>query len=252
MNYALVGRGRMGRTVERLAGERGHRLALVVDPAPGEGAPSAPGVADADFNGIDVAFEFTLPGEAAGNVEALVAAGVPVVCGTTGWTPGPELHRRACERNVGVVVAPNFSVGVNLFFMVVRDAAARFGAAGGYGDWILESHHRGKAAAPSGTAKRLAEIVSAADPRSPMVVEGNPEGSLPESAIHVASLRAGHEPGMHAVGFDSVHDEVEFRHRLRNRDGLALGAVLAAEWLAGRSGLFDFQPVLLDLIEKGS
>ncbi len=136
--------------------------------------------------------------------------------------------------------------------MVVRDAAARFGAAGGYCDWILESHHRGKADAPSGTAKRLAEIVSAADPRSPKVVEGNPEGRLNQEVVHVASLRAGHEPGMHAVGFDSLHDEVELRHRLRNRDGLALGAVLAAEWLGGRSGLFDFQPVLLDLIEKGS
>ena len=252
MNYALVGRGRMGQAVERLAGERGHRLALVVDPAPGQGAPSAPAVGHADFTGIDVAFEFTLPGEAPGNVDALVAAGVPVVCGTTGWTPDPRLHHRAREKNVAVVVAPNFSVGVNLFFMVVWDAAARFGAAGGYGDWILESHHRGKVDAPSGTARKLAEIVSAADPRSPRVVEGNPEGRLPQDALHVASVRTGNEPGMHTVGFDSLHDEVELRHRLRNRDGLALGAVLAAEWLAGRSGLFDFQPVLLDLIEKGS
>jgi 4-hydroxy-tetrahydrodipicolinate reductase len=252
MNYALVGRGRMGCAVERLAGERGHRLALVVDPTPGEGAPSVSSIREADFTGIDVAFEFTLPGEAAGNVEALVAAGVAVVCGTTGWVPDPRLGRVAKERNIGVIVAPNFSVGVNLFFMVVRDAAARFGAAGGYDDWILESHHRGKADAPSGTARQLAKIISDADPRSPGVVEGNPEGSLPRETIHVASLRAGHEPGMHAVGFDSLHDEVELRHRLRNRDGLALGAVLAAEWIDGKAGLFDFQPVLLDLIEKGS
>jgi len=252
MNYALVGRGRMGRAVERLAAERGHRLALVVDPAPGDGAPTAPSVARADFTGIDLAFEFTLPGEAAGNVEALVAAGVPVVCGTTGWTPDVALDPKAKEQGVGVVVAPNFSVGVNLFFMVVRDAAARFGAAGGYDDWILESHHRGKADAPSGTARQLAEIIASADPRTPSVVEGNPKGRLPRQAIHVASLRVGHEPGMHTVGFDSPHDEVELRHRLRNRDGLALGAVLAAEWLVGRTGLYDFQPVLLDLIEKGT
>jgi 4-hydroxy-tetrahydrodipicolinate reductase len=252
MNYALVGRGRMGRAVERLAAERGHDLVLVVDPDPGSGSPSSGSVQEADWAEIDVAFEFTVPGKARENVEALVAAGVPVVCGTTGWTPDDRLARAAKERNIGVVVAPNFSVGMNLFFMVVRDAAERFGGAGMYDDWILESHHRGKADAPSGTAKLLAGLVSSADPRSPQVVEGDPEGKIPDGTIHLASLRTGHEPGMHTVGFDSIHDEVVLRHRLRNRDGLALGAVLAAEWLPGRSGLFDFQPVLKDIVEKGT
>lgn len=250
MKYALVGCGRMGRAVDRLAAERGHTRGVVVDPAGDVG--SCPALDEADLSGIDLAFEFTLPNQAESNVEQLVRAGIPVVCGTTGWEPGPGLHALARERQVGVVVAPNFSVGVNLFFMVVRDAAARFGAAGGYADWILESHHRGKADAPSGTARRLAEIVAAADPRCPGVVEGPPAGRLPEETVHVASLRSGHDPGTHSVGFDSLHDEVQLRHRLRNRDGLALGAVLAAEWLAGRSGLFDFQPVLLDLIKKGN
>jgi 4-hydroxy-tetrahydrodipicolinate reductase len=200
---------------------------------------------------VEVAYEFTEPASARENVAALVEAGVRVVCGTTGWKPGVALRKQVREKKVGIVVAPNFSVGMNLFYRLARQAARTLGAAGLHQAYVLESHHVGKVDAPSGTARRLAEIVSRADPRRPAVVEGNPEGRLQEGAVHVASLRAGHEPGRHAVGFDGPFDVIELTHRARSRAGFALGAVLAGEWIVGREGVYGFDPVLDGLTRSG-
>ncbi len=263
MNYALVGRGRMGSAVDRVAREQGHRPVLTVDPdrsrtCGDQGGTQVATLQEADWKEVEVAFEFTRPDAAEGNVAWLLDAGVPVVCGTTGWTPTPELERKCRSAGIAAVIAPNFSIGVNLFLQVARDAARRIGALAasghseGYRDWILETHHRGKKDAPSGTAILLAQAVSGADPRRPVVVEGDPAGGVGPDALHVASLRAGYEPGHHVVGFDGPDDQIELHHRLRNRDGLARGAVLAAEWLKGRTGLFDFHAVLSDLLEKGT
>jgi 4-hydroxy-tetrahydrodipicolinate reductase len=252
MKYALIGRGRMGQVVDRVARARGHECILTVDPAgEPEGESSAGTLSQADLEGVEVAFEFTTPDTAEENVSRLVEAGVPVVCGTTGWSPGSDLDKRCHGARTAVVIAPNFSVGVNLFFLLARDAARRIGTIGGYNDWIIETHHRGKIDAPSGTAARLAAIISEADPRHPKIMAGDPDGGVGEDVLHVASVRAGHEPGHHVAGFDGPDDCIELHHRLRNRDGLARGAVLAAEWIPGRIGRFQFGDVLENLLEEG-
>jgi 4-hydroxy-tetrahydrodipicolinate reductase len=245
MKYALVGYGRMGRAVEARAAARGHERTAVVDPVTGDG------VLDPHrLGGARMAFEFTLPDAAESNVRALVEAGVAVVCGTTGWEPSPELRALAEASGTGCVFAPNFSIGVHLFFRVVDYAARSYGALGLYHAFVHEAHHRGKADAPSGTARQLASIVVAADPQLESVVEGNPTGRLPAGSLQVASTRAGSEPGTHRIGFDGAHDVVTLEHRARSREGLALGAVLAAEWLEGRQGWIGFDAVL-DAILRG-
>jgi 4-hydroxy-tetrahydrodipicolinate reductase len=139
---------------------------------------------------------------------------------------------------------------VNLFFRIVDAAARTLGRPGLYDPFVQESHHRGKVDAPSGTARRLAAIVIDADPRFDAVLEGHPEGRIPPGTLQVVSTRAGAEPGTHRVGFDGPHDLIALEHRARGREGLALGAVLAAEWLEGRSGMHGFDEVL-DAILRG-
>lgn len=246
MKFALVGYGRMGHAIERQAVARGHELAATLDA--GAMDTAGPG----SFDGVDVALEFTRPEAAGGNVLRLLQCGIPVVCGTTGWTPGASVERAARERGVGAVIAPNFSVGMNLFYRLAREAARLFGEAGLHQPYLLEAHHRAKRDVPSGTSRRLAQIVIAQDPRLTGVHEGNPSEPLPPDQLHVASIRAGSEPGTHVLGFDGEHDAVLLKHSARGRAGFALGAVMAAEWVRERGGLHDFEPVLDALLESGS
>jgi len=245
VNYVLVGYGRMGRAVDARAAERGHRRVGIVDPEHG-----SPGSFPAEFGGARVAFEFSLPESAEPNVRRLLGAGVSVVCGTTGWEPPEDLGDLAAGAGVGFMFAPNFSIGVNLFFRVAQEAARVFGALGMHDAFVQEAHHRGKVDAPSGTARRLAALVVEADPRLESVLEGHPAGRLPAGCLQVVSTRAGAEPGTHRVGFDGPHDLVTVEHRARGREGLALGTVLAAEWLEGRRGRFEFEEVL-DALVRG-
>ena len=243
MDFALIGYGRMGRAVERLAALRGHTRRAIVD---GPEARIDPG----QLGGARVAFEFTCAAAAERNVRALLGAGVSVVCGTTGWEPSPALHEAARGSDAALVMAPNFSLGVNVFFRIVEHASQALGALALHDPFVEEAHHRGKADAPSGTARRLAAILLSQDPRLTAVAEGLPAGELPRGTLPVASTRAGSEPGTHRVGFDGEHDLILLEHRARGRDGFALGAVLAAEWTEGRRGLQGFEDVV-DAILRG-
>ncbi|HEX4825450.1 MAG TPA: dihydrodipicolinate reductase C-terminal domain-containing protein [Candidatus Polarisedimenticolaceae bacterium] len=222
MKYALVGHGKMGRAIDEAAGARGHRRVAVVD--------RAGSLSRARLAGADVAFEFTEPRSAEAHVVALLGRGISVVCGTTGWDAKSAAIERAAKRGrAAAIVAPNFSVGVNIFYALVREAAKRSLAAG-YDPWIAEWHHKAKRDAPSGTARRLAALVGSKD-------------------LPVAAVRAGHEPGRHAVGFDGAHDTIVLTHQARGREAFAAGAVLAAEWLKGKKGIHEFDEVLADLMK---
>ena len=232
MKVAVVGMGKMGREVETVLRERGH------EPVPvgrGTAFPTSCAV------GID----FTRAEVVVDNVRSALTAGARYVIGTTGWQERlPEVRALVEQAGGGLVHAANFSVGVNLFYRIVRDAAALMARFPDYDPYIVEKHHRQKKDAPSGTARALAAILENATGRK---AETQITGALPEKAIHVAAIRAGGIVGEHTVGFDAGVDEILLEHRARSRRGFAAGSVLAAEWIATRGGFHMFEEVLEDL-----
>lgn len=228
MKIALVGYGRMGALVEAAAGRRG----LVVA---GRFTRSHP-LRDDDetrelLRDVAVLVDFSSADAVPATVHAAARLGIHMAIGTTGWHDQLDAVRRTVEEGgIGVVHGSNFSLGANLFFRVVGEAARTLSAyRETYDPYLEESHHKGKKDSPSGTARSLLEILR----------RHFPDGELP-----VVSLRAGHIPGTHVVGFDSAADTILVEHRARSREGFAEGALLAARWIAGRKGLHGFDEVL--------
>jgi 4-hydroxy-tetrahydrodipicolinate reductase len=232
MKVAVVGMGRMGREVEAALRERGH------EPVPVRRGDAFPA-------GCAAGIDFTRAEAVLDNVRAALAAGARYVVGTTGWHDRlPEVRALVDEAGGGLVHAANFSVGVNLFYRIVRDAAALLARFPDYDPYVIEKHHRQKKDAPSGTARALAAIVEEATRRRP---ETRLDGALPAGSFQVAAVRAGGIVGEHTVGFDAGVDEILLEHRARSRRGFAAGSVLAAEWIATRTGFHAFESVLDDL-----
>jgi len=240
VNYAMVGHGRMGLAVDAHAARRGHERVAVFD-SPGLSLPS-----NAE---VDVVFEFTEAAAAERNVVELLESGHRVVCGTTGWSVGAAVARALAQGGGALILSPNFSVSVRLFGQLAARTAAQLGRLGGFDAFVHEHHHRAKLDNPSGTARWLAQLVIDQQAGWTRSHEGHADQPLSSDTLHVVGTRAGHEPGTHTVGFDGEFEEITLRHRSRSRDGFALGAVLAAEWLNGRQGRFEFDRVIDDLIE---
>jgi 4-hydroxy-tetrahydrodipicolinate reductase len=227
MKLAIVGYGKMGRLVEQLAPEYGCEVGLKLDEF---NNAAYEGITAENFRGTDVAVEFSTPATVAENVERIAPLGVNLVVGTTGWQRDFERVRAAVERaGTGLVWSPNFSVGMNVFARLVREAAALFAAEEEYGAWGWEIHHSTKKDAPSGTLFKLAEDMKKAG-------YGR--------AIDVGSNRAGRHPGTHEIGFDSAADTITLRHTARSREGFARGSLKAAQWIAGRRGVYEFSDIL--------
>jgi 4-hydroxy-tetrahydrodipicolinate reductase len=227
MRLALIGYGRMGRAIATLAATRGHEIAFVVDEADN---PAGQALVRGRLSGVDAAIEFTTPASAPANLVRLAEAGVPTVCGTTGWDADlPRVVAAVKEGSGALVHAKNFSVGVHLFLRTAREMARRFAGHAEFDAFILEEHHATKLDAPSGTALTLQRLASEADPGR---------------RFPITSVRAGAIPGIHTLTFDGPHDTVTLTHNARSREGFAAGALLAAEWLPGRRGVFTFEDVL--------
>jgi 4-hydroxy-tetrahydrodipicolinate reductase len=223
----IVGCGKMGRLVEQLAPEYGFDVR-----AKFSGANIA-GLSHESLRGAKVAIEFTAPGAAADNIQRLAALGVNTVCGTTGWYEElPHIRQAVVDAQTALVFAANFSVGVNLFFEIVAQAASLFGQHPDYDAWGWEIHHSAKKDAPSGTLKKLAAEMRAAGF---------------SGALTLSSNRAGAHVGTHEIGFDSAADTITLRHTARSRDGYARGALQAARWIHGKKGVFEFRQVLGEL-----
>jgi len=237
MRVAVIGHGRMGREVEAALLERGHEPVIVARAA---GFPHL----------CPVGIDFTQGDAVAANTRRALEAGARYVVGTTGWGDDePEIRELVAASRSGLVYAANFSLGVNLFYQVVRHASALIAHFPDYDPYIVEKHHRKKKDAPSGTAKVLAGYLSQAAVGGRRKPESQLTGVLPleEDRFTVSSVRAGGIIGEHAVGFDSGGDEILLEHRARSRRGFALGAVLAAEWIQSRTGFFSFEEVVADL-----
>lgn len=222
MKIALVGYGKMGRIIERIALSRGHDIAVIIDKDNLEDFDSE------CFKSCDVAIEFSTPLSAIANIERCWSAGVPVVCGTTGWRDClDEMRSRAQNEGHGLFWTSNFSIGVNLFFVLnKRLAELMSGALGsGYELTIKEIHHIHKLDAPSGTAVTLAEDINFARER-------------------IESVREGEVPGTHIVSYESGVDKITITHEAKSREGFALGAVLAAEFMVGKTGFYGMEELL--------
>jgi 4-hydroxy-tetrahydrodipicolinate reductase len=227
----------MGHEVEAVLRERGHEPVIV---RRGQPFPAGAGV------GID----FTRAEAVLGNVEAALSAGTRYVVGTTGWSDREAEVRALVDRHQGgLVQGANFSIGVGLFYEIVRHAASLLAVFPDYDPYVIEKHHRLKRDAPSGTARELAGILTAARGARTLPLS-HFEGPLPDGAFHVSAVRAGGLVGEHTVGFDSGDDEILLEHRARSRRGFALGAVVAAEWVLSRPGFHSFSDVLRSFLAK--
>ena len=227
MKLAIVGYGKMGRLIEQLAPEYGFTVALKLDEF---NNANFEGVTRENFAGVDAAIEFSIPSVVAENVERIAALGVNIVVGTTGWLDGADRVKATVARSgIGLVWSPNYSVGVNVFFRLVSEAARLLQDEANYGAWAWEIHHSTKKDAPSGTLLKLVEEIKRAGFAR---------------AVSVSSNRAGAIPGTHEIGFDSAADTITLRHAARSREGFARGALKAAQWVVGKKGFFEFSEVL--------
>ena len=250
MKAAIIGYGKMGREIERILTERGHEAALIID------TDNAHELDAAHLAGIDVALEFTTPETAYRNIRTCIECGVAAVSGTTGWTDRlGELQELCRERGGALFYASNYCLGVNLMFRLNRQLAEMIGRVGGYGVRIGEVHHTQKKDAPSGTAITLAEGVIAGLPAKTEWVNyapgiehaanriGSPAEATPEQVV-IGSVREGMVPGIHTVTYESEDDILELKHTIKNRRTLAMGAVIAAEFLCGKQGVYSMDDLL--------
>lgn len=232
MKLALIGYGAMGHLVQARAREEGHDIGVTL--AARDAVREVDELA-ALLSGHDAAIDFSVGGAVPKNAAACALAGVPLVEGTTGWSDyKDEVLRVISEHDGALVYGANFSIGVNLFYRIVANAAALMNTVEGYAPFIEEAHHSRKRDAPSGTALRLRDLMNNAW-----------SGDIP-----VSSTRAGYIPGTHRVGFDSAADQLLLTHTARSRDGFAAGALLAARWLKGRKGIFEFTDVINEILEE--
>lgn len=232
MKIALIGRGAMGKLIEHLATNDNHEIAVIIHETH---ADLSANELSEKLCGANVAIDFSIAAAVRRNVEACVLAGVPLIEGTTGWNGELESIRNFVDENGGALVyGANFSVGVNLFYRVADFAAELFAKFEDYETFIEEQHHSRKKDAPSGTALKLESIVKKHTSKD----------------FSIAATRAGHIPGTHRVGFDSAADQILLEHAARSREGFARGALVAAQWIAGKTGVYEFTEAMDEIVKN--
>ena len=239
MNIALLGYGKMGKVIEKIALERGHEIVL------------RKGSSD-NFDGLlhaDVAIDFSVPNSAVSHISECLHHNIPVISGTTGWLENyPEMVNLCQEKNGSFIYGSNFSLGVNIFFELNDYLAKMMKNLSDYTISMEEIHHTQKLDAPSGTAISLAEGIIKNTDYTNWTLENDSENvsSVSEQAkqIHIDAKRIENIPGTHAVFYDSKVDQIEIKHTAHNREGFGLGSVIAAEWLIGKKGVFTMKDVL--------
>jgi 4-hydroxy-tetrahydrodipicolinate reductase len=253
MNIAIIGYGKMGRLIEKIALEKNFRVTCIVDPFFKESqsfsfAPILSSISDSDrLKKADIAFEFTHPDTAFSNIKDLANIKVPAIVGTTGWYEKlPEVKEIVEANKSSLLYSSNFSLGVNIFYRIAEYAAALIDNFPEYDTGGFEVHHNKKADSPSGTAQSLAEKVLQQMKRKEKVVWETLNRPPEKEELHFPSLRVGSVPGIHALIFDSPDDTIEIRHTNRSRTGLVQGALTAGEWLLQkeRHGVFTMEDVL--------
>jgi 4-hydroxy-tetrahydrodipicolinate reductase len=249
MNIALVGYGKMGQEIKNLATEN-HNIIMVVD---SKSAPEPSGnfvktLKEANFSTTDVAIDFTHPSVIKENIQIYCDKKVNVVVGTTGWTDDLAIIQKKVEdAGIGFLWASNFSIGVHLFWDMVRRGGELMNHFDHYDAFGHEFHHNQKADSPSGTARSTSQILLDTIDRKTTLVTNELNRKIEPNELHFSSTRGGSIPGTHSVLFDSPADTIEIKHTARNRSGFASGALLCAEWLKGKKGFFSIEDYLNNL-----
>jgi 4-hydroxy-tetrahydrodipicolinate reductase len=236
LKIALIGYGKMGKAIEQIALSQGHLITLIID------AHNSEALTETNLQQCDVAIEFTSPHTAVQNILTCIDAGIPVLCGSTGWLEHWEEVEKYCkEKNGSFLYASNFSIGVNIFFEINKKLAMLMQSHTDYQVSIEEIHHTAKKDAPSGTAITIAEQIIALNTNK----NGwKNESVVPADKIAIVSKRIDPAPGTHVVRYQSAIDDIEITHTAHSRAGFASGAVLAATFLAGKKGIFTMKDVL--------
>lgn len=230
MNIALIGYGKMGKTIERIAVDRGHQIVHRIKDD----------IEQCNLSTVDVAIDFSIPDAAFTNITTCFEKGVPVVSGTTGWLEKYDDAVAICKKNNSAFIyASNFSLGVNIFFELNKKLAEMMKPFSDYAVGIEEVHHTQKLDAPSGTAITLAEQIIAHTNKTGWKLESAGENEIPITAKRIENI-----PGTHIISYESKVDTIKIEHEAHSRDGFALGAVIAAEWLKGKKGVFNLKDVL--------
>jgi len=233
MKIALLGYGKMGKTIEKIAIERGHEVVLKIDE----------NIEDYDLSMADIAIDFSVPHAAFNNITTCFKNQLPVICGTTGWLENYEKAVENCEQeNSAFLYASNFSIGVNLFFGLNEKLAKMMSAFSNYSVEIEEIHHTQKLDAPSGTAISLAQQIIGNSSKKSWQLNKAGENEIPIYAKRIDNV-----PGTHTVSYKSEIDSIEIKHTAHSREGFALGAIIAAEWLKDKKGVYSMKDIISGL-----
>ncbi len=231
MKIALLGYGKMGQTIEKIAISRGHEIVLTID----KDSP------EYDISIADVAIDFSIPSSAVENISNCLNNNVPIISGTTGWLDSFDDMKKLCsEKNGAFIYASNYSLGVNIFFELNNHLAKMMANLNQYDVAIEEIHHKQKLDEPSGTAISLAEGVIEHTKNTQWELDKATE----DNSIPITAIRSPEVPGTHTITYNSTVDQIDIKHTAHNRQGFALGAVVAAEWIIGKKGVFTMKDVL--------
>ena len=240
---AIIGYGQMGKLIEELAPEYNFEVVSIIDPILGNN------ISEESLSKAEVCVEFTDPNKVFENIRIISKLGKNLVVGTTGWLTNLDAVQKLVQQNnIGMVYSSNFSLGMNLFFQIVNSTTKLMNKIENYDVFGLELHHNKKKDSPSGTAKILADIVLKNTDNKTSTQFEKLDREIEKNEFHFGSVRAGNIPGTHLIGFDSTADTIELKHTARNRNGLALGALKAAEWITKRKGLYNFTEYFSEII----
>jgi 4-hydroxy-tetrahydrodipicolinate reductase len=246
VNIALIGYGKMGQLIGKIATDKGHNIVAIIDPFC-EGKERE--ITEKTLKNADVCIEFSHPNSVMENIKKIASLKRNIVVGTTGWYDKiKEVQKIVQENNIGLIWSGNFSIGVNALFRIIDNASKIFNNLDNYDVMALEFHHNQKADSPSGTANMIGDILLKNIDRKTELFTDKLDRKIKPHELHLASVRGGNIPGTHSVLFDSIQDTIEIKHTARSREGFASGSVLAAEFINGKKGFFNIDDMMDNII----
>lgn len=247
MEITIIGYGKMGHEIERLAKEKGFKITSIIDPISDNATHR--NINKESLKDADVVIDFTHPSTVVENIKKVCSFGKNMVVGTTGWYDQMDEVKKIIEKaGIGFIWSGNFSVGVNIFFRMIENASKLMDKFSDYDAFVHEFHHNQKADSPSGTAVMIGNILKENLKRKDTIVTEELKRKIKPNELHISSTRCGTIPGTHIVGFDSKADSIELKHTAKGREGFAIGALMAAEWIKNKKGFFCIDDMMKNII----